>query len=89
MTLAWLRCATNSFTGRLWLTSSCLIGMTCASACAQENLKTLTLGEAMRAAIKQSPAISRAAHQSLAASERVREAQAGTLPYLAIQAAAP
>lgn len=55
---------------------------------AQQPSRSLTLQEAIRTALKQSPALARSAHDALAAADRVREAQAGSMPSLAIQGAA-
>lgn len=50
--------------------------------------QTLTLDEALQRAVKAAPSVSHFEHLSAAASERVREAQSGLMPSLAIQGAA-
>ncbi|HLK59163.1 MAG TPA: TolC family protein [Chthonomonadaceae bacterium] len=57
-------------------------------AVAQDAPRKLTLEEAMRTALKQSPALQQTTHQAAAAGARVRQAQAGFLPTLSVQSSA-
>ena len=52
------------------------------------SLPKLLIADAIQAALKQSPSLARMAHLAAAAGDRIREAQSGSMPSVAIQGAA-